>query len=290
MKLTTISTSEGPRAVAVVDHQGSTRFVDLSAVDPGLPSCLKSILAEEEGIVRAASASNQGQADSRYIEGEPLAPIPHPNKVFCIGLNYRDHAIETGSPIPAEPVVFSKFSTAVVGPDAEIVLPKAAKQVDYEAELVAVIGRRGKHIRADEAFAYIAGYMCGNDISARDWQKGRPGGQWLLGKTPDTFAPIGPYLITADEIADPHSLDVTLRLNGEVMQQSNTKEFIFSLGEIIAHISQLVTLEPGDLIFTGTPPGVGVARKPPVFLKPGDETEVEIAGLGVLRNRITAES
>lgn len=289
MKLTTIRSSSGVKVVAVVDDAGSNRFVDLSAVDPSLPHDLKSILTEEEGLVRAAAASKKGLADSHFIEGTPLAPIPHPNKIFCIGLNYRDHAIETGSPIPSEPVVFSKFSTAITGPNGVIVLPAASQQVDYEAELVAVIGRRGKHIAADEAFAYIAGYMCGNDVSARDWQKGRPGGQWLLGKTPDTFAPIGPYLVTADEIADPHSLDVTLRLNGEVMQQSNTREFIFGLGEVIAHISQLVTLEPGDLIFTGTPPGVGVARKPQVFLKPGDVTEVEIAGLGLLRNTVTAD-
>ncbi len=225
-----------------------------------------------------------------FVTGRLLAPIQQPGKIFCIGLNYRDHAIETGADIPSEPVVFSKFASTIVGPGSDIILPSVAKQVDYEAELVVVIGRRGKHIAADDALGHVAGYMCGNDVSARDWQKGRPGGQWLLGKTPDTFAPTGPYFVTADEVADPHQLAITLRLNGEVMQNSNTREFIFGIGDIIAHVSQLITLEPGDLIFTGTPSGVGAARKPPVFLKDGDTVEVEIAGLGVLKNRVVAEA
>jgi 2-keto-4-pentenoate hydratase/2-oxohepta-3-ene-1,7-dioic acid hydratase in catechol pathway len=289
VKLTTLQTAAGPRAVGVHSTDGGPRFVDLAAVDPALPTCLKALLADENGVVRAGSAFDRGVRTSAFVEGPPLAPIPRPNKVICIGLNYRDHAVETGAPIPSEPVVFSKFATAIAGPGDEIVLPHAARQVDYEAELVAVIGRRCRHVDADDAVTCVAGYMCGNDVSARDWQKGRPGGQWLLGKTPDTFAPIGPYLVTADEIADPHDLAVTLRLNGDVMQAGNTREFIFGIGQVIAHISQLVTLEPGDLIFTGTPPGVGVARKPPVFLKPGDRVEVEIAGLGTLQNTVVAE-
>ena len=289
MKLTTLMTAEGPKQVAVLSEAGSDRFVDLVAVDGTLPRCLKAILADEEGLVRAAFAAEEGRRQGRFVEGQMLAPIGRPDKVICIGLNYRDHAVETGAAIPAEPVVFSKFASAIVGPDSDVVLPGVAQQVDYEAELVVVIGRRGKRVAAEEAFAYVAGFMCGNDVSARDWQKGRPGGQWLLGKTPDTFAPTGPWLVTADEIADPHQLNVRLRLNGETMQEGSTREFIFGIDRLIAHVSQLVTLEPGDLIFTGTPPGVGVARKPPVFLKPGDEVEVEIEGLGVLRNRVVGE-
>ncbi|MGC1273728.1 MAG: fumarylacetoacetate hydrolase family protein, partial [Planctomycetaceae bacterium] len=284
MKLTTLRTPGRSISAGVHDDGGTLRYVDLAAIDSTLPRCLKRILAEEEGLVRAASAFEEGRTRGRFIEGRPTAPIPSPGKVLCIGLNYRDHAVETGAAIPTEPVVFSKFATAVVGPDDEIVLPSVATQVDYEAELVAVIGRRGRRIAADEAFEYVAGFMCGNDVSARDWQKGRPGGQWLLGKTPDTFAPTGPYLVTADEIADPHALAIQLRLNGETLQDGNTREFIFGIGEVIAHVSQLVTLEPGDLIFTGTPPGVGVARRPPIFLKDGDTVEVEIAGLGILKN------
>lgn len=203
-------------------------------------------------------------------------------------MNYRDHAIETNSPIPNEPVVFSKFSQTVVGPEDAVILPKVAHEVDYEAELVVVIGKQGKNISKENAFSHVAGYTCGNDISARDWQKGRPGGQWLLGKSPDTFAPTGPYLVTSDEV-DPHNLRIGLRLNGETLQNSSTKELIFGIDEVIAHLSQLITLQPGDLIFTGTPPGVGAARNPQIYLKPGDRMEVEIEDVGVLSNPVVAE-
>jgi len=162
--------------------------------------------------------------------------------------------------------------------------------VDYEAELVVVIGREGKHIPPSDAMNHVFGYTCGHDVSARDWQKGRPGGQWLLGKTFDTFAPLGPVLVTRDEIPDPHSLDVSFRLNGQTLQQSNTRQFIFTIDYLISHLSKVFALEPGDILFTGTPPGVGVARTPPVFLKPGDRAEVEIQGIGVLINPVTADS
>ena len=190
---------------------------------------------------------------------------------------------------PAEPIVFNKFSHTVVGPDDTVLLPAASQQVDYEAELVVVIGKKGRRIPQDKARSYVAGYMNGNDVSARDWQLQKPGKQWLMGKTADTFAPTGPYLVTADEVPNPEGLQIQLRLNGETMQNSSTKEFIFGVDELIAYVSQMITLEPGDLIFTGTPPGVGMARKPPVFLKNGDVCEVEIAGLGVLRNPVQAE-
>ena len=217
-----------------------------------------------------------------------LAPLADPRKVICIGLNYADHAAETGAAVPTEPVVFNKFPTTVIGPDDAVELPPISSQVDYEAELVVVIGRRAKRIAPTEAMDCVFGYTCGNDISARDWQKGRPGGQWLLGKTFDTFAPLGPAIVTRDEIADPHQLDVKLRLNGETMQDSNTRQFIFQIDFLISHLSHVFTLEPGDLLFTGTPPGVGVARKPPVFLKHGDRVEVEIGGLGVLANPVVS--
>ena len=169
-----------------------------------------------------------------------------------------------------------------------MILPKVAHEVDYEAELVVVIGKQGKNISKENAFSHVAGYTCGNDVSARDWQKGRPGGQWLLGKTPDTFAPTGPYLVTADEV-DSNNIRIGLRLNGETLQNSSTKELIFKVNEVIAHVSQLITLHPGDLIFTGTPPGVGAARTPPIFLKPGDRMEVEIEDVGVLVNPVVGE-
>ena len=289
MRLATLRTVQGNHVVGVADGDDGPVFVDLTAVDHSVPDSVRGILAVQDGLDRAAAALERGLREGTFIEGTLLPPIPHPDKVLCIGLNYRDHAEESGSPIPTEPVCFSKFVSAITGPGLPIRLPKVAHEVDYEAELVVVIGRRGKNIPEKDALGHVAGYMNGHDVSARDWQKGRPGGQWLLGKTPDTFAPIGPWLVTADEVRDPHNLSVQLRLNGEVMQNSNTREFIFSIERLIAHISQLVTLEPGDLLFTGTPPGVGMARKPPVFLKPGDVVEVEIEGLGVLRNPVEAE-
>jgi len=204
-------------------------------------------------------------------------------------LNYRDHAIETGAEIPTEPVVFSKFPSTLIGHGDTIRLPKVSSEVDYEAELVVVVGREGKHIAADQAMQHVFGYTCGHDVSARDWQKGRPGGQWLLGKTFDTFAPVGPALATTAEVQDPSNLQVRMRLNGDLVQDSTTAQLIFGIPQLIAHLSQIVTLRPGDLIFTGTPPGVGAARKPPLFLKPGDRCEVEIESLGTLRNVCESE-
>ena len=286
MRLASLQTAQGARVVGIALDG---RYVDLCEIDPKLPTTLKAILECEQGLMSAANALAAGLTKGPFVTGRLLAPISAPSKVICIGLNYRDHALETNSPIPSEPVVFNKFPQAVVGPGDAVVLPAVAHEVDYEAELVVVIGKRGRRIRKEDAFQYVAGYTVGNDVSARDWQKGRPGGQWLLGKSPDTFAPTGPYLVTADEI-DPHNLKIQLRLNGETMQNSSTKELIFGVDELIAHLSQLFALQPGDLIFTGTPPGVGAARKPPVYIKPGDRMEVEIEGLGILANPVAADS
>ena len=286
MRLATLQTERGPRVVGVALDG---RFVDLCEVDAKLPTSLRAILSAADGLTAAAHALAAGLSKGPFATGRLLAPIADPGKVICIGLNYRDHAIETNSPIPEEPVVFNKFPQAVIGPDDAVVLPNVAHEVDYEAELVVVIGKAGKRIRKADAFQHVAGYTVGNDISARDWQKGRPGGQWLLGKTPDTFAPTGPFLVTADEV-DPHDLKIQLRLNGETMQSSSTRELIFGIDELIVHLSQLFRLQPGDLIFTGTPPGVGAARKPPVFIKPGDRMEVDIEGVGVLSNPVVAEA
>ena len=285
MRLATLQTALGPRVVGVALDG---RYVDLCAIDPKLPATLRGILEAEAGLMAAANALAAGLTKGPFVTGRLLAPVGDPSKVICIGLNYRDHALESNSPIPTEPVVFNKFPQAVVGPEDNVVLPAVAHEVDYEAELVVVIGKRARRVRKEDAFQYVAGYTVGNDVSARDWQKGRPGGQWLLGKTPDTFAPTGPYLVTADEV-DPHNLTIQLRLNGETMQNSSTRELIFGVDELIAHMSQLFALQPGDLIFTGTPPGVGAARKPPVFIKPGDRMEVEIEGLGVLANPVVAD-
>jgi 2-keto-4-pentenoate hydratase/2-oxohepta-3-ene-1,7-dioic acid hydratase in catechol pathway len=242
----------------------------------------------DRGIDWATSLPQPQPSQWRNAPASLLPPTPPPEKIFCIGLNYRDHALETGSEIPSEPVVFSKFNTALVGHGDTIELPKVADQVDYEAELVVVVGRSARHVSADDAMDHVYGYACGHDVSARDWQKGRPGGQWLLGKTFDTFAPVGPCVVPACEIPDPGNLPIRMLLNGEVVQDSTTAQLIFDIPTLIAHLSTIVTLKPGDLIFTGTPPGVGAARTPPLFLKPGDECSVEIDGIGTLTNRCDA--
>jgi 2-keto-4-pentenoate hydratase/2-oxohepta-3-ene-1,7-dioic acid hydratase in catechol pathway len=217
-----------------------------------------------------------------------LAPVTRPPKIICLGLNYRDHAVESGAKIPTEPVVFSKYPTAVIGPDAPILLPPDSQKVDFEAELVFVIGHSGRDIPEADAMRYVAGYTCGHDVSARDYQLDRGGGQWVIGKTFDTFAPLGPVLVTPDELPDPHHLRIQCRVNGQTMQDSNTEQMIFKVPQVISYLSRVMTLEPGDMVFTGTPPGVGFARKPPVFLKDGDVVEIEIEGIGVLRNPVRA--
>jgi acylpyruvate hydrolase len=215
-------------------------------------------------------------------------PIPRPGKIICVGLNYRDHAAESNMPVPSSPVTFSKYVTSVTGPGRPILLPPSSQQVDYEAEMAIVIGRRAKYVPIDRAFDYVLGYMNFNDVSARDFQFAD--GQWQRGKACDTFAPIGPFILTRDLAGDPHALRIRLRLNGQTMQDSSTAQLIFGVDHIVSFLSQTVTLEPGDVIATGTPPGVGFARKPPVFLKAGDVVEVEVEGLGVLSNTVAADS
>jgi acylpyruvate hydrolase len=215
---------------------------------------------------------------------ELAAPVPRPGKIICIGLNYRDHAEESGMAIPERPLVFSKFSSCAIGARQLILLPGTSAQVDYEAELAFVVGRRAQGVRRDEAMRYVFGYTNFNDVSARDFQFAD--GQWTRGKSCDTFAPMGEFVATADEIENPHKLPIRFRLNGETMQDSNTGQLIFGIPELIEYLSASLTLEPGDVVATGTPPGVGFARKPPVFLKAGDVAEVEIEGLGILRNPV----
>jgi 2-keto-4-pentenoate hydratase/2-oxohepta-3-ene-1,7-dioic acid hydratase in catechol pathway len=215
------------------------------------------------------------------------APIPRPPKLICIGLNYRDHAAESKLAIPEVPTMFAKFPTAVIGPGHPIVLPKNSAKPDYEAEFAVVIGRRGRHVAEDRWRDYVFGYTILNDVSARDFQMATS--QWMIGKTFDTFAPFGPAIVTADEIADPHNLRISLTLTGETMQDSNTSNLIFKLPQLIAYLSSVFTLEPGDIIATGTPAGVGFARKPPRWLQPGDEVRIRIEGLGELVNPVVAE-
>jgi 2-keto-4-pentenoate hydratase/2-oxohepta-3-ene-1,7-dioic acid hydratase in catechol pathway len=216
------------------------------------------------------------------------APLLRAPKIICLGLNYRDHAAESGVDVPTEPVLFSKYNNSLIGPDESILLPPTSPEVDYEAELVFVMGRGGKNIPESQAMEYVAGYTCGHDVSARDYQLKRGGNQWMVGKTFDTFAPIGPALVTRDEVPDPHNLGIRCVVNGETLQNSNTSQMVFSIPQTIAYLSHVMTLEPGDLVFTGTPPGVGFARKPPIFLKDGDVVEIQIDSLGSLRNPVRA--
>jgi len=215
-----------------------------------------------------------------------FAPVPRPGKLICIGLNYRDHAAESNMPIPERPIIFSKFSTSVIAPGEAVVIPPTSQQVDYEAELAVVIGRRAKNVKATRAIDYVLGYTAFNDVSARDFQFAD--GQWQRGKSCDTFAPMGQTIVTTDQITDPHKLSIKLVLNGQTMQDSNTDQLIFGVPELIEFLTESITLEPGDVIATGTPPGVGFARKPPVFLKPGDQMEVLIEGMGGLGNPVQA--
>ncbi|MBC8329269.1 MAG: fumarylacetoacetate hydrolase family protein [Planctomycetes bacterium] len=214
-----------------------------------------------------------------------LAPVDMPGKVICIGLNYRDHAAESGMEIPERPLVFSKFGSCVVGPDDAVRLPEGESQTDYEAELAFVIGRHASRVPLERAMEHVLGYTNANDVSARAFQFAD--GQWTRGKACDTFCPLGPFLLTADEVADPHQLRIGLRLNGRTMQDSRTDQLVFGIPELVVALSGFVTLEPGDVVLTGTPPGVGFARKPPVYLQDGDVMEVEIEGLGVLRNTVS---
>jgi len=230
-----------------------------------------------------AQAADNGWLTKRS-EAYWLAPVPRPGKLICIGLNYRDHAAESNMAIPERPVVFSKFTTSVIAPGEPVILPPTSTQVDYEAELAVVIGRRAKSVSANRAFDYVLGYTVFNDVSARDFQFAD--GQWQRGKSCDTFAPMGPKIVTADVVTDPHKLSIKLHLNGKTMQDSNTNQLIFGVPELVAFLSETITLEPGDVIATGTPPGVGFARKPPVFLKAGDVMEVEIEGVGTLNNPV----
>jgi len=250
----------------------ASQLLDCFDLETGFPETARRALAENNlpRILRS--------------DIEICAPVPRPGKIICIGLNYRDHALESGMAIPAAPIIFSKFSSCAIGAHQPIRLPRQSTQVDYEAELAFVVGRRAKNVSRSEAMKYVFGYTNFNDVSARDFQFSD--GQWQRGKSCDTFAPMGEFIATADEIENPHALRIRFRLNGQTLQDSNTDQLIFRIPELIEFLTASVTLEAGDIIATGTPPGVGFARQPPVFMKDGDTAEVEIEGLGILSNPV----
>jgi len=264
----------------------SDQVIDLTAVDPEMPHCMKALLELGDRGSERVAAAVEAAGDALDLDAiQLLPPVAHPEKIICVGVNYADHAAESGMEPPSEPVIFNKLPTTLRAQGDEIVLPALSSEVDYEAELVVVIGTGGHAIPKEKALDHVAGYTCGNDVSARDWQKNKPGGQWLLGKSFDSFGPTGPALVTADEIDDPGKLKIQCRLNGQTMQDSSTEHLIFPVDELIAYVSSVATLKPGDLLFTGTPPGVGMARSPAVYLQPGDEVEVEIEKIGLLTNK-----
>ncbi|XP_038070646.1 fumarylacetoacetate hydrolase domain-containing protein 2-like [Patiria miniata] len=262
--------------------------VDFCAGDASIPSNMKTFV---EGGQQMLDAAKQVISSGKHVlkrETVTLrAPINNCDKVLCVGMNYREHCIEQNVPIPTEPIFFSKFASTIVASGDDIIYPDVTEELDWEVELVIVIGKNGKNIQESDAMDHVIGYTVAHDVSARDWQLKKNGGQWLLGKTMDTFCPVGPAIVTKEEISDPHNLGIRCRVNGETRQNSNTNELVFNTMQLIAFISRLLTLRAGDLILTGTPSGVGVFRKPkPIFLKRGDVVECEIDEIGTISNKV----
>ena len=279
MKICTYVGRSGPRIGVisdgrVFDAQTSGTMSDIVADWPKARPALETAARQGEGILLASA--------------KLLAPIARPGKIFAIGLNYADHIAESRMEAPKEQVWFTKAVTSINGPFEPVQIPKVSPFVDYEVELVAVIGKGGRHIARDKAHEHVFGYCVGNDVTERVWQHRTP--QWSLGKSFDTHAPIGPWITTADEVRDPHALEIRCFVNGELRQNSNTRHLVFNVYDQIAQLSQAMTLEPGDLIFTGTPGGIGAAMDPRRFLKAGDVVRCEIAGLGHLENAFQAEN
>lgn len=285
MRLVTFTRAGGAPRTGAVTASGA--IIDLHAADAAIPDDMIALLeGGDAALERARSAASSGAPGIPLGEATLLAPVPRPRNVVAIGLNYRDHAAESGAEIPKHPVVFAKVPTCITGPGMPIHRPKVSGALDWEAELCFVIGKAGRHIPAEQALEHVAGYTIGNDVSVRDWQFHAP--TWMMGKSFDTHGPIGPYLVTRDEV-DGANLDVKLWVNGDLKQSSNTNQLIFTIPEIVAYLSAAFTLQPGDVVFTGTPAGVGVSRKPPQFMKAGDVCRIEISCLGVLENPVIDE-
>lgn len=288
MRLVTYVYEGQTRLGTLVAAGDGEKIYDLNRLDNRVPGDMLAFLeAGPDALARArAVVAAVRPADGLELGQVMLkAPVLHPGKIICIGKNYLDHATETGSSsAPPFPIIFSKYANSIIGHGESIVIPHAVKEPDYEGELGVVIGRRGREIPEAEALDYVAGYLALNDVSARDWQMRTS--QYTIGKTADTFCPIGPALVTKDEIPDPQNLGIRTVVSGEVLQQGNTKNMIFSIAYLIADMSRIMTLDPGDLIATGTPSGVGMARKPPRWLRNGDVVRVEIEQVGVLENPV----
>lgn len=280
MKLVTYGNKGNERIGAVVGGA----VVDILSAEGSLPRSILGVL-EEDALEAVSRAVESGLGTQMALDSVTLmSPIPRPSKIVCVGLNYLDHATEQNMPLPEHPLLFSKATSSVIGPYDDVVLPAESDQVDYEVELAVVIGREATAVAEENAYDYIAGYTVANDVSARDIQFRQQ--QWHQGKSYDTFFPMGPWLVTKDEIADPNMLEVRLTLNGEVLQDSNTDNLIFNVPTLVSRISSIMTLFPGDVISTGTPAGVGVFREPKILLKPGDYMETYVAGIGTLKSHM----
>lgn len=280
MRLITYQSDNGAKLGAIVNDQ----VIDLAAADSTLPATMMDLLAAgDAGMAQAASAIANSTADTQPLDQVTLLPpVLRPGKVIALGRNYAAHAKEGGAEPPDYPMLFHKTATSLIGAGGTVRIPAGTDRVDFEAELAVVIGKVCKNVEEADAFDYIAGYTVANDVTARDWQ--RLTTQFTAGKMVDTFGPLGPALVTKDEVPDPGNLNVKSTLNGQVMQDGNTKMMIFSVPFIVSYISKISTLEPGDVILTGTPEGVGYARKPPVYMKAGDTITIEVEGLGALTN------
>ncbi len=279
MKIARFTTAGGEARAGIVDGDS------IHELDVDARSGIARLFAGGDWV-RAASDLRRGPSHA-LAEVRLLAPIDRPSKVICIGINYVPHMEESNFERPSEPIVFSKMPSTITGPFDPILLPKAApRRVDYEAELVVVIGKGGRDIDAGHAMEHIAGFTVGNDVSARDWQVKKPGGQWLLGKSFDAFLPLGPWIISQDEIPDLAATRVRCTVNGEVLQEDTLASLIFDVPTLIAYISQVATFEPGDLLMTGTPGGVGQSRTPPRWLADGDVVETSVDGIGAIRNSV----
>jgi len=281
--------------LATFTHAGSTRIgavdgeaiVDLAAAAPSLPRDMLGFLEAGSEALAAAKAAIASGPRLPLASVRLEAPIARPPKFLAVGLNYADHVAESGVEKPKHPTIFNKQSTCVIGPGDAIHVPRASHVLDYEGELGFVIGRRCRHVSRDDAADVIAGYLVVNDVTVRDWQLRTP--TWTMGKSFDTHGPIGPWIVTTDELSDPHRLSLRTWVNGELRQESNTKELIFDCFSLVEHFSTAFTLEPGDVVATGTPSGVGITRKPPLLLKAGDIVRIEIEGIGRLENPVIDE-
>jgi acylpyruvate hydrolase len=280
-------------------RDGESRFgievaggvLDVHAADPKLPASLHAYLFDAQRLYAALAALAAAPPAAYVVPASSvryLPPIAAPQKIVCIGLNYRDHAAEVNLPLPTEVTAFAKYANSLIGQGADIVIPRESDKVDYEAELAFVIGKRGRHIPEGRAYEYIAGYTIVNDVSVRDYQMRTS--QWMLGKVFDTHAPCGPVIVTTDEIPDPQTLAIGTSIDGQVLQDSNTSQLVFTVPRLVAELSSIMTLEPGDIVATGTPAGVGTSRTPKRWMRPGERVKVEIEKIGALENPVVAAS